>query len=751
MTTTKSYSNDSRFFSAYISALKTQFPFAIVSGIIFFILFIVVFFASTVNQFANPMASQFFRGYFQQGIYADVAQSVMALVILAFLVVASTLVGMSYLHRKNTVDLYHSLPVTRPQLMSANLLATLTAVLVPFVAVYLLTMAIQLITCARYGCFSAGYFLFIFFDIISAIVYTAVVAAFIAFIAVNVGTVFDAFSVALIMGFTPLGVYLISGMLWQSLVYGAYFNTDENFLYLSPFLFMFKRYVNFDRHPYALNYTDNAWLLFFGIVLTVIFFVLAAVCYRRRKSEIAEQTQPRGVLQIIVRLVAAFVGGAMFYAIFEGTGFVTRIIVMFIGAVGIGMIAELIFSRGVKSLGKNMKLLAGAGVVYCLLLILVRIDVFGYTMRIPDADSISAIKINYDGRFRDTDHHPEDYGEAECSTWLTSTESIAVVREAHSMAVNNNPLPWGSGNTQFDYSWLSIEYRLKNGSTMKRTYSPIYNQAYQKLAELEANDDFIRAESTLFWAEANPDLAKVDTVELYGAFDGASGQHTNVLDDPDAFLDAIRADMLEQSLENISNPKGPSLGFIVINFKPVERPDRYGYNAAKATVVVTREYRRTIEILKRLNLSGGFDDGSLSLDEVVRVGLASTDYYDSGHVRTFNYGANESEELPWSLWPKNSEDYYPRLSIFTDAERIRAVAQVSKDTLLIRSREDWNENYAIAYFEMKDGSCTRKAVWLDELPADILSEVRRSWAEADRLNGEEKLVSLENTDAIEVG
>lgn len=744
MTTTKSYSNSDRFGSAYIAALKGQLPFAIVSGIIFLILFVVVFFISTADIYEPETAAEFFNYYFTQGIYAGVEQSIVSLIVLAVLALTSTLVGLSYLHSKKTVDLYHSLPISRPKLLGANLLATLTAVLGPYLAMYLLTMTIQLITCARYGCFGTDYFLFILFDIMAAIVYIVVITAFTAFITVNVGTVFDAFAATMALGFAPPLIYMLGGYIWQSLVYGAYFEPSENLLCLSPFMFIYKIWLLIaDRTYSTANYGGIIiercgpimTVLLLGLLAAALLLVAAIVCYRRRKSEIAEQTQPRGVLQIIVKLAAAFIGGSVFFVIFDNGDMaegLTAGLVFFtlVGAVSIGLIAEIILSRGIRWILRNLKWVLGAGVVYCLLMIGINADMFGYASRVPSLDSIESAQVNYTGRFAESDGHPQMYDNY--GSPLTDAESIAIVRETHNIAVNNRPPKDFRYNysPDFGYNSISIKYKLKNGTTMSRTYGRPYVGANDKLVELESENDFIRAKSMLFWAEQNPQLTKVNTVELYSSFGRKGGQHANVLDNPELLLNAIKADMLDQSLDDIINPQNPALGFIRVNFTQLDPREYRSFSYSGplyATVTVTREYKRTLEVLRQLELNGNFADEPPRFDEIVKVDMVTGWYFGysgSGYIRTLNPW--NSNDIPYR------EDYYTQENIITtrtDAPGIKAIAQVSRDMLFMPGDQEWGTKCATAFFEMTDGSVIAKIVKLDDLPPDIRDEVRKSASE----------------------
>ena len=70
-------------------------------------------------------------------------------VAVCFILIVGTLVislsQVSYMHQKRSVDLYHSLPLTRRQLMLANGITAFATVAIPFVVNYVINIAFALV------------------------------------------------------------------------------------------------------------------------------------------------------------------------------------------------------------------------------------------------------------------------------------------------------------------------------------------------------------------------------------------------------------------------------------------------------------------------------------------------------------------------------------------------------------------------------------------------------------------------------
>lgn len=745
MTTTGS-SSSSRFGAIFRAALKNQMPFAIISGILSLILYPVVFFASisdsyTIINYRNGLQglagpAGFFMDYFHSGVYAGVEQSAVVASILVVLALASVLFGLSYMHSKKTVDLYHALPVKRPHLLSANLLASFSAIVAPWLAVYAVTMLVQLVGFGRYGWISPAYFGFILFDIISIAVYLAAVLAFVAFIAVNVGTVFDSFAVSMAMGFSPPVVYLIGGVVFSNELYGATFNPDGTVLYLSPFLYHFQHFMLLDqlRDYTTYNYASSVWIIVGGLVAAAVFFAAAVACYNRRKSEVAEQTQATGVFQMIVKCVAAFMGAAMFYGVFNSTPFVVKLFAMLFGAVLIGIVAELILSRGVKNLAANLKWLGLAGACCCVALLLVRLDVFGYVTRVPDASTVASVAVNYDGRFTGS-RSAFSIGDSEKAV-LTNPESIEIVTRAHRIAVANPP-PSGTrnydpydpddkgANNQYDYEYLILDYTLKNGSHIRRTYRQIFRPAFAELVNLENKEDFVSTRCALFTPEENLPAPMAELVRGVYAMEPLSIDYREEgtkldldMNGRQRLLDALRADLLSETVEEIKNPGSPALGYLQIIVAPIDHESFLGDKPAATyednkggrviTIVVTREFRNTLALLPP-------DAFTRKQAEIVRAAVEPMYYASSQSVQTFVLGGS-------GYYDKDSmdEDY-----AWTDDPAELAQLRASAQSRLITG-VDAGSKYVTIRFYRDDGMTVAMPVRIDDLPAGLRARFEAS-------------------------
>lgn len=728
MTTTKSFSDKHRFMSIFRSSLKQQIPFAIVSFIAFALLIGLTYFVSFGLDTGVHWGTDYLPRRFADGIYMvgeGIGGIAMAALIGFALIVA--LIQHSYLHSKKMTDFYHSLPVKRPHIFCANMLASALAILVPFIVVVLLTMTAQLIQYGQYIPDMSAYFAYIAKDIFSGIIGVLVVYIFTSFIAICVGTVFDAFALTVVLGCTPLAIYMICGLIWSVMIYGASFNADIAFL-LSPFTFVFQRYME-QTYNQALDINVSDFsivplLVWMGIGLVLFFITVMA--YNRRRSELAEQTQPQGIFQIITKCVVAFCGGFLFFAIFYDYSLIIWFFAMIIGALLIGIVVEIVLSRGIRSLKKNAKWLLVSGLLSFALLVGITYDITGAGTYVPDADDIASVSISYDGRFaniRNTDS---------CN-WMRTVvldepETIGIITEAHRLAVSNGVLDVHRRDyTEGPNTCLVMDYTLKNGRTISRNYNCISNDAAKKLTELETNEEYLRASQVVFSIgdESKYSIQSVAVSDSLG-----NNQTPYVLEQAqlEKLLDAVCTDMLGETYDKIANPTAPAYGYLTFQYYDLKMHEgqesmvydpstdfAYSYSSdlQTFTVLLTEEYTRTITLMKQY----GIYDAETAIPTAEDVGgVLFKDYV------LYSYGWSNSTILNvieniYTGDTASFDDYDGAYNVkTTDKAVISTVLEKGRSQMEYGSEGDI---VAVDLYDTDGNSIGTRLMHWDDVPADI--------------------------------
>ena len=561
MTTATSYSEKSRFKYLLGHLFRSSAAYAIISSLVCIIAMPVVY---ITNIFPNMryylhdnIDTETLRAMINSG-QGFVRSGIVVVAILMILTAMAAVITNGYLYSKPMTDFYHSLPSSRGQLFNTRFLAVCSSILAPFYVVLSLVTIFEVSFFGRYGLIGTEYFVNLVKLLVLALTGVVMMYLFCALICVNVGTPLDALAAIGTIGLMPMIVYSSVRGMFSTNIYGAgsmYYGYDFT-VALSPATF-----------PFYIMLTDigegNYLLrLFVGVVITALMYILAQKLYLKRKSELAEQTKTQSKLQAFVKCSAAYCGGLSFYYSFNATGVIEIFIYTMMGAVMFGIVAEIIMSRGVKMIRRNLLLIAAAGFATCLVFGAVMQDWFGYETYVPEDDKIAGVSIDYPS-YTSPNYWYND------SSVLTEPQNIALITEVHRELTQhheNNEYFWD------DYarsSSIEITYTLKNGRIVRRRYNEIYYPAAMRLARLNAEPEFIRQNHIAFMLE------EFDVSEYYdleaAIYDSMFIKSQSLMLNEgrqSELLAAVRADILAQSFEEIANPSKPSLGRLTLNLSP---------------------------------------------------------------------------------------------------------------------------------------------------------------------------------------
>ena len=593
MTTTKSFSNGPRVKPVFISALKRQAPFAVGIMIILFLIIQLPVIISLIDYQNNAHRFSF------DSMSANNPVLIFGYIAAAVFAIVLALSSSSYMHSKQAVDLYHSIPVTRRELLTANFAASIITLAAPYALNRLIAALIEAIGYYGTPYMNVSFLFWLWFivqDILGMLIYVSAVYLFVTFIAASVGTTFDALVVSGTVGVSMLFICFVSGSVWSELVYGASFSPRKYMLLLSPFSFIFYKWTfwwDSNLSGYGIPFPLGETLLFYFIcmIAAVLLYFAAVWAYKRRKSEIAQQTQADGLFQTIVKMIAAFAGSALLFAILNRTGWVVQSIGVILGALLLGVVAELIMSRGIRHLLKSLKWLAGTGLVCSLAIIAVALDVTGFVGRVPAADTVQSVRIDYSGRQKSLGFGWGWWHEKE----LVLPESIEIVTSAHKSWVEEYKL---SGQSNASFEQITLQYKLKNGLTLKRNYRWVPPDGFAMLAALEDKNDFIMASSPLFtnWGDGG---GRISAAYTYNALRNESTRMSLYGSDMERLVAAVKEDMLNETLAEMMRPSMPALGYIRFEIQIPDYSRSYD-QPVDENVLITHEYVNTIGLLKEL-------------------------------------------------------------------------------------------------------------------------------------------------------
>ncbi len=234
-----------------------------------------------------------------------------------------------------------------------------------------------------------------------------------------------------------------------------------------------------------------SWRCLIYLFLSLVLLTAAYLLYKKRPLECSgEVVAFRRLRTIFIYLVAVFAGMASY--LYFGSLFTYQIFYLLpFGLLGL-VIAFMISRKSFQLKGVQYPLLIFTAFVV-LLYIAVRFDITGFERRLPAQENVEYIRIGEDDRSV-ADYYPERrttmYGEEDYSDCypvyyddpfdasVYGTEDIKhyldlhsyMSKKSHSTSGVNSPNYDEETDAYDDYRWMPIEYHLKNGRVMRRSY-----------------------------------------------------------------------------------------------------------------------------------------------------------------------------------------------------------------------------------------------------------------------------------------
>ena len=548
------------------------------------------------------------------GLYVGIAVGMVCLLwLVGSFILAVT--GSGYMHNRRAADLYHSLPVTRSQLLLGNVLASFLTVALPMTANTLLT---AILAAVRHGMtpdraeFCPGA---VALDLLGWYITAFAIIVMVYLAATQVGSAFDTFLFSgVYLGTAPVLCFVHLVMCRSFLLGWCYDIEWKVFCTLTPALTMIGSYSDYGKWLYG------AMLLW--LTLDILMLWAAIRLYTRRPSERAESRSRQGLAAGIFRLVATFVGGLGFGVLFGTITGVSEKAASLgwtaVFALAVYFLCELILGRGFKGM-KKKSVLMGVGMTAITVLYagIIFSGGLGFEDRVPAAERVVGASINYRGRYNEVTLYDaegrytnqsagrsgEYYYDMVHETRLRGQESIKAVTAVHKILSSGAGKALPDGTDGF-MGRLEITYTYADGREMKRRYCAYGEDALQvALTALEDTDEFqSRVNPLYYWtAEKNP-YKQIDLCDPTGL---KERELTKPEYDTAALVAALRQDILAEKAEDYYRTDRKTVCYLYLQSNLVEQYRRIPAEKDfydSFTVTVGSHYTHTIALLTEWGL-----------------------------------------------------------------------------------------------------------------------------------------------------
>ena len=448
-------------FNLFAFTLKKNLGFTIITSVLV-LLFSPIFLINTINNYYDYRDVTQDMYNFTDEILP--AAAIIIAVAAMFVVWLLQIINFNYLNQKSGSDAFHSMPITRVELLFSRTAASYLGGVIPLTLGYIGMACIGALKHVELDfsllgkCYAHTLIMMLFCLAFSQLFILASGCTFdsiISFLAVNIGI--------------PVIILLVYG-LCENTLFGYYTTNYYLAAYGAPFaLSAYSLILLVTGKATALKFT--AYLII--AVATVGLFCINAFIYNIRKSEKAGETFAFKFMPIVISIIISFVSYFIFGYIFDGyTSSLLYIIMGVVGTVLVSLIYNVIVNRGFKKLKKTILPIVIALVLVFTASASVYFDVMGYEEHIPAICNIQKVEVYFDGdNITVTDPNDFTYVRDLHGAIIRAYENGEFLSEESTIETyDKNGEYYEIVDVSMSQATIEINYTLKGGKIVSRRY-----------------------------------------------------------------------------------------------------------------------------------------------------------------------------------------------------------------------------------------------------------------------------------------
>ena len=377
----------------------------------------------------------------------------------------------NYLNNSRSVGFMHSLAIDRKGLFVTNMLSGLSMLLIPYVIVGGLMCVIA--TCC--GAMDIGA---VMTTIAAVILETLLFFGMGTLCAAVTGNVIAAAVYYIILNFAVPMLDSLIHLLATEFIFGLTGSISDWSKWFAPVISLYDNvgeiYPEVNGVRAQLPVIENFWVIVLYGIVGVAMLAASYLLYRARRSESAGDVVAfswlRPVFRFGIALISALTLGRMLYELFWNSLFsegryadmIPMAICMMISAIVGYYAASMLLEKSLrvfKGSAKGIALVCAATVAICLG---VALDIFGLGRHIPEVENVDKVYIS--GHL-DVVCDAEKYPDL-CADIIELHEMIV----ADKNYIRDMDERWDWDGEEVRWRSVTIEYTLKNGSTVERYY-----------------------------------------------------------------------------------------------------------------------------------------------------------------------------------------------------------------------------------------------------------------------------------------
>lgn len=450
---------------------------------------------------------------YQNNFYNDTLITQFAMVVTsvaAILTVLFNVINFTYLYKKSSSDVFHSLPLTRTELLISRTLSGLISTFIPVLLSYI-SYAVFIIFNSWMGSITQ-----LLFYLLHTVIIMLVASSFSLVFIISAGSTFD-----LAVSFLGVNVALLcvgsifTHVLSQFLFgYNSYVASDLMYN-LSPVYFCITGLSVAGAVKTEGVTSQNVDFFIRSFILIIAFTVFSILLYQKRKAEKNGTGYANKFMYLFCSLLAGVCGGyvvgVMFNAHIKSMTFWCMLVV---GAILTTCIFGTVTNRSFKKISRSVLIGVIASVILILVAVIGATGAFGYSTYVPKNDKIVSARVSF-------------------SDESITYDSPEKVTELHNKIINTR----NDINKADEIVFIYIDYTTKNNTTVSRYYSVDKSLIADELLQI------YKSEERLENIKKKLNSEKLISQNLYFWFDDEYYNVTVTSDEADEFLNAYWQDV----------------------------------------------------------------------------------------------------------------------------------------------------------------------------------------------------------------
>lgn len=585
-------------------------------------------------------------GKFREGLTESfsiyLGMNLMTALAFTLLAVICAVQGFSYLFKKQKLDMYMSVPVSKERRFAAIYLNGILLYAVP----HLLSILISLGIGAGNGVYVDKVIKTLIFSYLSYLIYyLAVYNITIVAVMMTGNTLVSLCAAGVVLLYEGAVRVIMVGM--SSIyfhTYSSYNNTGWYDGFFSPVLLFFKELADgpVDQNvPYLLER--------FGIILIKIAVIAAVsgivgyILYTLRPAESCNKAiafkKTRPFIKIALMVPFALVAGILFYLITDHTGM--TILGFVLGVLLSHGILEVIFEFDLKAMFRSLpSMMVGTALVFCIFAVF-KFDLTGYDRWVPEPEQVESVAFCSHALSFSNVYDLENDSFVSGSNYMLDNMTItdletfcALMRSAAESS--ETVLKEKEMDGEKRWMWFTVKYRMKNGRDKYRSVGIPYEEHKEELNRIVESKEYQKGTFQIL----DEEFIKKVSLEEINVSNGVASREVDKADIEEV-LQAYKEDLVNYDLETAAEQYPVGVINFVFLVEPDPVSDRYGGREQNLyyTMPVYKTFGKTVAYAKE---KGMLEEWESSVGGVDRITVSRyNEEYGEWREKEFS----ESEEV----------------------------------------------------------------------------------------------------------